>query len=306
MRYSECFGTNRFCNRTGIAPMVAMVLLLCLPSTLSADNQDSSHAGNTSSPCQTQGTNSAAHHAAGDSQDEPGEKSSQGSRIVDLKPGDVRLFEQSSSVAGKLDRWLDLQAASIATLYLFVKNGSGVTTANQQQYQVAVRGRFKFDSKGRLSINTGLYTGANFIAGSNNTGLGLAGAQSNLYLKHLYLSVRPFEGVEAQYGALDVWHDESTSHHHCSLRPHETTLSSPNPRRVPTCSVSVRLNPEQNSIPNLLSAASPILSCDHPLLGSPVVLYRTVLATLYTAVSPHSISIGSASAATTSGFLLAA
>jgi len=36
------------------------------------------------------------------------------------------------------------------------------------------------------------------------------------------------------------------------------------------------------------------------------VLYRTVSATLHTAVSFHSISIGPASAATTSGFLLAA
>jgi hypothetical protein len=122
----------------------------------------------------------------------------------------VRLFEPSGTTAGRLHRWLDLQTASLATLYLFVKNGSGVTTANQQQYQVAVSGRFKFDAKGRFSINVGLYTGANFIAGSNNTGLGLAGAQSNLYLKHLYLSARPFKGIEAQYGALDVWHDQST------------------------------------------------------------------------------------------------
>jgi len=190
MPYFECFGTNRFCNRTGIAAVVAAVLLLCSPFMLSADSQDCSHEGNTPSRCQTQGTNSAARHPASQSEGEPDEKSSQGSCIVDLKPGDERLFEQSASTAGKLHRWLDLQAASIATLYLFVKNGRGVITANQQQYQVAVRGRFKFDAKGQFSINTGLYTGANFIAGSNNTGLGLAGAQSNLYLKHLYLSAR--------------------------------------------------------------------------------------------------------------------
>jgi hypothetical protein len=103
-----------------------------------------------------------------------------------------------------------LQAASIATLYLFVKNSQGVTTANQLQYQVAVAGRFKFDAKGRFAISAGLYTGANFIAGSNNTGLGLAPGQSNLYLKHLYLNARPLEGIEVQYGSLDIWHDEST------------------------------------------------------------------------------------------------
>jgi hypothetical protein len=39
---------------------------------------------------------------------------------------------------------------------------------------------------------------------------------------------------------------------------------------------------------------------------SSAVLYRTLSATLDTAVFPHSISIGPASAATTGGFLLTA
>jgi hypothetical protein len=94
--------------------------------------------------------------------------------------------------------------------YIVAKNGLGVTTANQHQYQVAVRARFKFDDQGRFSINTGAYTGSNFTAGSNNTGVGMGTAQSNLYLKHLYLSVLPLEGVELQYGGLNIWHDEST------------------------------------------------------------------------------------------------
>ena len=120
------------------------------------------------------------------------------------------MFEPSAPTTGKLRRWLDLQAASIGTRYVFSKNGLGVTTANRQQYQIAVAGRFKFDGEGRVSINAGLYTGAIFIAGSNNTGLGDGRAQSNLYLKHLYLSARPLEGVELQYGGLNIWHDEST------------------------------------------------------------------------------------------------
>jgi hypothetical protein len=104
------------------------------------------------------------------------------------------LFAPSLSPAGKLHRWLDLQAASVATQYVFVKTGLGVTTANQQQYQVAVRGRLKFDAKGRFGINAGLYTRATFIAGFNNTGLGMGEAQSNLYLKHLFLSALPLDG----------------------------------------------------------------------------------------------------------------
>jgi hypothetical protein len=63
---------------------------------------------------------------------------------------------------------------------------------------------------------------------------------------------------------------------------------------------------KQNSLPNVLSAASTILSRDRPLPGSSAVLYRTAPETLHTAVFTQSISIGPASAATTSGFLLAA
>lgn len=210
MRYFECLNVGWFRSRRRFIAVVGVVLLLRFPSILSANNTDSAQEGNAPSLSQAQRTSSAERKPACQSNGEPDQESSQGSCIVDLKPGDVRLFEPSVSTAGRLHRWLDLRSASLATLYLFVKNGQGVTIASQQQYQVAVRGRLKFDSKGRFSLNAGLYTGANFIAGSNNTGLGLGGAQSNLYLKHLYLSMRPLEGVEVQYGGLDIWHDEST------------------------------------------------------------------------------------------------
>ena len=199
-----------FRNHTRIVPVVGLVLLLCLPSMLDADNQGSSPDGNRPAPSQAHGGDAAACGPGCQSQGGPDKTSSQSGRIIDLKPGDLRLFEPSASTTGKLYRWLDLQTASLGTHYLFAKNGLGITTANQQQYQVAVRGRFKFDAKGHFSVNAGLYTGANFIAGFNNTGLGIGRAQSNLYLKHLYLSVRPVNGVEFQYGGLNIWHDEST------------------------------------------------------------------------------------------------
>jgi hypothetical protein len=48
------------------------------------------------------------------------------------------------------------------------------------------------------------------MAGFNNTGLGAGPAQSAVYLKHLYLSAAPLNGIEIQYGGLNIWHDEST------------------------------------------------------------------------------------------------
>src|SRR4029434_7517528 len=93
--------------------------------------------------------------------------------------------------------------------------------------------------------------------------------------------------------------------HHCSL-PHETTLSNSNPSRVSASSLPLRLAAQQTSSARLLGAIYAILfRASQPLLSS-AMLYRTISATLHTAVSSHSISIGPASAATTSGFLLAA
>ena len=195
---------------TEIVLLVGMALALCTSSALGADGQGTSHDGNNPSASQAQGSDTAAQQTGCQSQGEADKITSQRPCIVDLKPGDVRLFEPSVSSPGKLHRWLDLQAASIGTQYIFAKNGLDVTTANQQQYQVAVRGRFKLDDQGRFSVNTGIYTGATFIAGSNNTGVGIGRAQSNLYLKHLYLNVLPLDGVEVQYGGLNIWHDEST------------------------------------------------------------------------------------------------
>lgn len=185
-------------------------LSLCLLSTIGTAAQEYYPDKEHQSPTQNVPANSEARQAEYAPQRAGDALFDQSPCIVDLKPGDVRLFAPSTPGHGKLYRWLDLQTASLGTLYLFVKNGAGVRLANQQQYQVAVRGRFKFDGQGRLAIHAGVYTGASFIAGSNNTGLGVGKPRSNLFLKHLYLSALPIRGVEVQYGGLDVWHDEST------------------------------------------------------------------------------------------------
>ena len=98
---------------------LAGVTLLLWASALNAEDRD---------------VGSGAHHMGCQSQAKPDQPINQTSCIVDLKLGDVRLFAPSVSPAGKLHRWLDLQAASVATQYVFVKTGLGVTTANQQQY----------------------------------------------------------------------------------------------------------------------------------------------------------------------------
>jgi hypothetical protein len=110
----------------------------------------------------------------------------------------------------KICRWVDLQMANIATRYRFVENSASVTTNNQLQDNVAVKARFKFDRKGKYSINGGVFTGNTFTGGWNNTGLGTGKLFTNLYVKQLYFSARPVAGVEFQYGGLYVERGENT------------------------------------------------------------------------------------------------
>src|SRR4051794_19187865 len=55
--------------------------------------------------------------------------------------------------ATKLERWLDVQAATITLRYRFQENAQGVTTNNQLQDQDVFKARFKFDAGGRYSLN---------------------------------------------------------------------------------------------------------------------------------------------------------
>jgi len=76
--------------------------------------------------------------------------------------------------------------------------------------------------------------------------------------------------------------------------------------RVSACTVPLRLAIQQLSSSSFLSTVFATLFRLSYLQISSAVLYHTVSVTLHTAVFPHSISIGPASAATTSGFLLTA
>jgi hypothetical protein len=116
----------------------------------------------------------------------------------------------SPTPARPLSRWLDLQTATLGTRYRFIDNSQDVTLANQMQSHAQFKARFKFDRDGDYSINAGAFTGGNFVAGFNDTGVGTGDLTTNLYLKQLYFSAKPIDGVEVQYGGLYFNRGEST------------------------------------------------------------------------------------------------
>ena len=106
--------------------------------------------------------------------------------------------------------WLELETVSLSARYHYIDNSEGQTIANNNQYQVTVRGRLRFDRKGKYSVNAGVFTGNSFSGGWNASGWGTGRSRSNLYLKLLYATAKPVEGVALQYGGLHFEYGEST------------------------------------------------------------------------------------------------
>lgn len=110
----------------------------------------------------------------------------------------------------KWSRWVELQTATLNARYRFTEDIHGETVANSAQHQETFRGRFKFDAAGRYSVNAGLATGNQFIAGWNDTGWGTGDGTARLFLKQLYISAQPRAEVEIQYGGLGMLRGEAT------------------------------------------------------------------------------------------------
>ena len=116
----------------------------------------------------------------------------------------------NSSKKTELGRWLEFDSLSFSTRYHFIENSNRTKAANNDQYQVAIKGRFKFDKNGDYSITAGLYTGNSFTGGWNNTGWGTGARQTTLFVKQLYFQARPLKGLEIQFGGLPVTNGVST------------------------------------------------------------------------------------------------
>lgn len=124
--------------------------------------------------------------------------------------------QSSPPQAPAVRRWLDIDTFTLYSRYHFVENGAHRTTSNQSQYKTALRARFNIDRQKRLTINTGLFTGATFISTWNSLGAGPGEFDGHhQYMKQLYVAAVPHSGWEAQYGSLYVRRgeeDEITSY----------------------------------------------------------------------------------------------
>ncbi len=132
----------------------------------------------------------------------------------------------------KLDRWLEMKEMDFSLRYRSVFDSNNAHEFNQAQQRNIVDGKFKFDEEGKYGLvfhaSTGKYFNwayADFMGGGDEqaltqeyvkaTPLQLAAIQAYLptaepsggwsfYVRRLYLDLQPADGVELQYGSLDI------------------------------------------------------------------------------------------------------
>jgi hypothetical protein len=122
---------------------------------------------------------------------------------------------EASAESGKSEEkqsllpFLELQGFKLGTRYSFVQTDKGVTSRNQEQHKEAFNFRIRFDRKGNYSLNAAVGTGASFTSGWDSLGIG-SEANSHLNFRELSLSLKPWKGIELQYGGISVARGAST------------------------------------------------------------------------------------------------
>lgn len=109
-----------------------------------------------------------------------------------------------------LHRWFDLQSATVAMRYRTITSSQDVRTTNQAQHNESLRARLLLDRAKRYTMNFGAFTGSSMTAGWNNTGMGTGDPSAKFYLKQLFVTAAPWQGIEFQYGSLYFVRGENT------------------------------------------------------------------------------------------------
>jgi hypothetical protein len=106
--------------------------------------------------------------------------------------------------------WLELQSATLGLRYRMLENQLGSQTRNWSDHHQGLKLRLRLDRKAQYSLTAVAFNGDTFQAGWNLRGLRDGQSSNRLFLKQLYVSGKPRNGVEFQYGGLPIVRGEST------------------------------------------------------------------------------------------------
>jgi hypothetical protein len=104
---------------------------------------------------------------------------------------------------------LELQSASLGLRYRLVENQFGSRAQNWSDHHEGLKLRLRLDRPARFSLTAAALNGDSFVAGWNLRGIS-DHSSNRLFLKQLFLTAKPHDGIEFQYGGLGIVRGESS------------------------------------------------------------------------------------------------
>lgn len=105
---------------------------------------------------------------------------------------------------------LELQSATFGLRYRMTENNLGSHFQNWSDHHQGLKLRLRLDNAARYSLTAVAFNGDSFQGSWNLRGLREGQSSNRMFLKQLYLSGKPRQGVEFQYGGLPIVRGESS------------------------------------------------------------------------------------------------
>jgi hypothetical protein len=113
-------------------------------------------------------------------------------------------------LAGQETPRLELQSATLGLRYRMLENQLGSRSQNWSDHHQGLKLRLKFDRAARYSLTAAAFNGDAFQGSWNLRGLRDGQSSNRVFLKQLYVTGKPRQGVEFQYGGLAIVRGESS------------------------------------------------------------------------------------------------
>lgn len=113
-------------------------------------------------------------------------------------------------LAGQETPWLELQSVTLGLRYRMLENQLGARSQNWSDHHQGLKLRLKLDRGARYSLTAVAFNGDTFQGSWNLRGLRDGQSSNRVFLKQLYVSGKPLDGVEFQYGGLPIVRGESS------------------------------------------------------------------------------------------------
>lgn len=105
---------------------------------------------------------------------------------------------------------LELESATFGLRYRMLENQLGSRSQNWSDHHQGLKLRLRLDDAARYSLTAVAFNGDSFQGSWNLRGVRDGQSSNRVFLKQLYVTGKPFDGVEFQYGGLALVRGEST------------------------------------------------------------------------------------------------